>query len=370
MEVPLPSFFVSIVSWLGLLGGIWALFERAETVASSQTKESVARWLRSLDFTQFAIDFPKTFEHIFDSIFGSRHLSFRCFFRSCLGSMVLVVIVTLIWGAIRFDEFMAFYKASSSVLWLLVIFVLVISVLNLIPDYISLLESRYVIRWMSKSQSVAKILFLIVLDIFVTISISTIVFWAFVYVSNVPIAVTVDVYFPAEQVEIAAEKIVRERTQSDASQEEGPKIKKDFEKTARTEITLQNIFLAELPDEMIKNSEGRIDKIILAGPSFGLKEILSILTEYGLKLSTPIKGIPSAGIWFYSTFLTSCWVVLYAIAGLMIVTTRYLGIGIKAVTKFLDIDGKPIRSIGFMAMLFVTSIYLILLISTFIEMLV
>lgn len=171
MEVPLPSFFVSLVSWLGLIGGIGSLFERAETVASSQTKENVSRWLRSLNLSEFA-------------------------------------------------------------------------------------------------------------------------------------------------------------------------------------------------------SEKGIRDISYLSPSIGLKKNLFLLKDYGLKLPTPIQGVPSAGIWFYSTFLTSCWVLLYAIAGLMIVVTRYLGKGIKRLAKFLDIDGKPIRSIGFMAMLFVTMIYLVLLMSNFIKLIV
>jgi len=40
--------FLVCVTWFGFMGGIWALFEAAETSVAVDTKTAVSRWLHNL----------------------------------------------------------------------------------------------------------------------------------------------------------------------------------------------------------------------------------------------------------------------------------------------------------------------------------
>jgi len=139
------SLFAYILAWFGFMGGIWALFDRAETVASTDTKAAVSRWLRNLDPTKAMPNWPTTFVAMFDHVFGERHLSWRCFLRSCIASFISVLIVMLIWMTLRSGFYEMLWMAQDEDDWgILIGFFVVVVVyavmLNVIPDYLSLLD--------------------------------------------------------------------------------------------------------------------------------------------------------------------------------------------------------------------------------------
>jgi len=234
------------------------LFQQAETVVKPEVKAAISQWLQNLNPTTAFANWPVTFAAVFDRIFGERHFSWHCFIRSCAASFLAVVIATLVWAALRPSQFTAFvqYLKNTS---LFAVF-LFAALLNLIPDYLSLLETRYIIRWMSKRASTFRILGLLAFDLLATAAIFICWLWA----------------------------------------------------------------------------------------AF----MLGRLSYKGL-LRPPIL------IFFSSTFFTSVWVWLYAGSGLLVKLGQYLGIGVKVLKVVLDIENKPLRSMGYVAILLVTLVYLV-----------
>ena len=273
----LPHFLLYAASWVAITGGVWALFERAETVASDEARTAVSRWMKNLDPAGTLATWPETFAAVFDRVFGERHLSWKCFLRSCIASIVAVIIVTLLWAGLRPGEFTAFLQGEE-IAFMLFIILLFAGIINLIPDYLSLLESRYVIRWMIDKQS----------------QVPTFAFLAI-----------------------------------------------DFVATGAIGLIAHFVFL------------------VLTPWGFSAAEFFSIFQEHVLPLSASVSGEPAGGIWFYSTFFTSVWVWLYALSGLTVKLAQYLGVGLGFLKRFVNIDDKPLRSLGFVSMLLITLVYLI-----------
>ena len=126
----------------GVLAGIvWKFFERVEALLTDNTKLEIAVWL--LDRKKLSSTFrnwPDTFAKIFDRVFGPKHLSWRCFSRSGLAS-ILAVLVCFVGNAARHlsieKQLFEVYPLSVSVVFRC--FVLA----NLLPDYFSLLHTRF-----------------------------------------------------------------------------------------------------------------------------------------------------------------------------------------------------------------------------------
>ena len=91
------SLFGYAGAWVTVMAGVWFLFEKAEETVSQGTKLAVARWLEGLDPASAPRTWPSTFAATFDRIFGERHFSWKCFRRSCVASLTVVIVLTLIW---------------------------------------------------------------------------------------------------------------------------------------------------------------------------------------------------------------------------------------------------------------------------------
>lgn len=92
---------------------------------------------------------------MFDRVFGKKHLSWRCFTKSGLASYAMVCVVVLFSGGpIRPYMLLASIEYGFFA--------------NVIPDYVSPLESRYVLRFMSRTESGFRWLRLVILDLILT----------------------------------------------------------------------------------------------------------------------------------------------------------------------------------------------------------
>jgi sulfatase-modifying factor enzyme 1 len=104
---------------------------------------------------------------IFDSIFTDKSLSWQFFMRSCLASFFWLIIISALTLSLY---------ASSSVLadteWIKLSIYLVIMglVLNCIPDYLSLIETRWVLKKMETAKGF-KVLTLLLFDLVASLSI-------------------------------------------------------------------------------------------------------------------------------------------------------------------------------------------------------
>ena len=87
-------------------------------------------------------------------IAGECGLSWHCFLRSCLASLVAMVVMTVIWVAFHSTLFADWPPLHTSPgmqkLLEFVTFIGPVTIISLIPDYFSLLKSKFVISLMSK----------------------------------------------------------------------------------------------------------------------------------------------------------------------------------------------------------------------------
>ncbi len=174
MNLTIPPFLLYIASWLGVTGGIWALFERAEAALSTEAKASISRWLQNLEPGTALAHWPIGFAAAFDSVFGTRHFTRRCFARSCVASVASVFIVSLVYIARKQGEFVIVEQQATMRVHPVEFFLYAVvgaSILNFLPDYLSLLETRYVIHLMSRARSTSRLVTLLMIDLAATATI-------------------------------------------------------------------------------------------------------------------------------------------------------------------------------------------------------
>jgi hypothetical protein len=138
----------------GVLAGIvWKFFERVESVLTDQTKLEIAVWLLGVKVGQRVEPWPDTFAKVFDRVFGTKHLSWKCFWRSCVISYVLLVLAAVIYTQVRFPS-VHFMRGLRFPGWPhMAMFFGITLFTNVLPDYLSLLESRFVLRLMTRTRS-------------------------------------------------------------------------------------------------------------------------------------------------------------------------------------------------------------------------
>jgi hypothetical protein len=148
----------------GVLAGIvWKFFERVEAVLTDQTKLEIAVWLLGVKVGQKVEPWPDTFARVFDRVFGKKHLSWKCFWRSGIASLCSVFILCLsvfLSSGLR-NTPVNFTLRSGTFIGLTFITVVVG---NVVPDYFSLLETRVVIAYMARTANTSKQLLFLCID--------------------------------------------------------------------------------------------------------------------------------------------------------------------------------------------------------------
>ncbi len=101
---------------------------------------------------------------MFDSIYGEKHWKFKCFFRSCISSIIFLSIIVsslILNEGYNITNIEIVYETLPPAL-------LIACVFNFIPDFISLLETRHMLRLLLISNSIFIFLLVIVADIILT----------------------------------------------------------------------------------------------------------------------------------------------------------------------------------------------------------
>ena len=81
----------------GVLAGIvWKFFERVEAVLNEDTKLEIAVWLLGVKVGKKVQSWPNTFTMLFDKVFGTRHFTWKCAFRSLLTSICAFAIAVTV----------------------------------------------------------------------------------------------------------------------------------------------------------------------------------------------------------------------------------------------------------------------------------
>jgi len=160
-----------IASLLVLCGTIWKLSEKLESVSSIEARNDLAKWLTTVQPGEWFESISLRFSKIFDSIFGDQHLHWKCFLRSSIASLVGVAIALLIWIALRPHQLFESFE-EHGIGFVLGIYFGFSVVTNFIPDYVSLLETRFAINYL-KTNKAANVVGILVLDLIITIIIAS-----------------------------------------------------------------------------------------------------------------------------------------------------------------------------------------------------
>jgi uncharacterized protein len=99
-----------------LAGSVRKLFEKVETVLADNTKLEIALWLLGRKpISPKLQSWPDTFATVFDRVFGAKHLSWKCFGRSCVASFSVALIACWCLRVMG--------RAHSGVLWAIVVMI-------------------------------------------------------------------------------------------------------------------------------------------------------------------------------------------------------------------------------------------------------
>lgn len=139
-------------TWAATAMGLLVLFREGERVMRPESRAALSDWLLQEDFVVRSARWPDLFVRLFDAVFTEEHLSWQCFRRSVVASVVFYVIVwygvvTAGWfrlniGAPNLEGTTAIFVFSGGMM-----------VLNVFIDYVSLFETRWILGRMRRSAS-------------------------------------------------------------------------------------------------------------------------------------------------------------------------------------------------------------------------
>lgn len=158
---------------------VWKCFEKIEGVLNDSTKKEIARWLRVKNvesgiLADEAVKWPETFAKVFDRVFGTKHLSWKCFFKSCVASLAISLVMGLVSTTLSATG--TLNAKMSDFVQALPILLLAAITLNCIPDYVALLATRLTLRSVRDTPSPFRLVAAIVGDLIATAVIASIPF--------------------------------------------------------------------------------------------------------------------------------------------------------------------------------------------------
>jgi len=181
IETKFITFSAFVGSWFLVSGLFWKLFERCEKAATDEARTLASNWMANYNPGEHINHLAEIFCNSFDNVFGERHLTWKCFFRSSAASTISVIVMLLLWIGIRPNEVIEtnFYDSMTALIsWVLV--------WNLLPDYLSLLQTRLIVKRI-KTHPKLTILWLfidIILTAVLAISVWLIVFLVFYLINS------------------------------------------------------------------------------------------------------------------------------------------------------------------------------------------
>jgi len=173
MKFTIPPIIAYIVSWFGMINGVWALFDRAEKVAAPEVKERISTWLLTAQVPA-KDNWPSTYTNLLDYLFGKKLLSLRSFLVSTLFSFLLVFLLSLVWYFLRPEGVENLLQQNSyrsdlgKLLFFLFFFLIFGGMLNVLQDYLSLIQTRYLLRRMAHNATLARQFSILFLDFVLT----------------------------------------------------------------------------------------------------------------------------------------------------------------------------------------------------------
>lgn len=304
---------LSLIAHFGTPAGIFGLtlfaFSLLERSSSPRAKDDFARYLREANFAVVPLRLPHTARYIFETVFGKRHLTGFCIYRSVVCSVLAILALTalsVLGDPLSVTSAIDAFNQSNFMVRGMIISILVWS---LAMDYLSLLKTRLVIGALDRTQTphtVPRILLIGAADFVVGFCI---------FVLGVIVGMAIG------------------------------------------EIISSAYFFAQCP-----SCAGHI-------PSLEYELLVAIIhtfpNKYANFFPTLVSYIYSGrlsnifAILFFASLVPSIWLWLYLASSLLTRVITNSSRPIRFLVYFLDIDHHPIRSVGIVAATLSLVIYLI-----------
>jgi len=157
-------------SWVTVCTGLWVFFDRLESTTTESAKDALKALLGIAPIDPNKSERPAniafTFIAVLDRIFGERLVSWRSLRRSTLISMSLA---TILFFALAWTDVRSQLHADAAGWYFAIPAVLVFALcLNSIPDWISLIETRWLMGWLEPTTGAAKTFWLLLADFALT----------------------------------------------------------------------------------------------------------------------------------------------------------------------------------------------------------
>jgi hypothetical protein len=166
---------------------VLGLFWKADDAFSDELRDAFSNKLQGLKIDTEGVNWPRAFMQMFDQVFGDRHLTVRCFIRSTIASTVcyFVVLFSMLPFITVNNDIQLFKTKFEYVITMISFFPVFGITINALGDYISLLESRAIIRIISKNASIYRSMIFLFLDVIITTGIYFIMYMtAFAVISQ------------------------------------------------------------------------------------------------------------------------------------------------------------------------------------------
>jgi len=223
---------------------------------STSTKKEIWQYLVNIRWDSILNKWATPLSSLINNLYGERHFSMKCIIRSAITSVLLLIIFLILHG-IRTGNLKNNLTNFSQVI------LIVGLVINLIPDYLSLLKSRWLIKVAKKRQSLTANIVILISDILITLLIFT------------------PFFLLMQQFVFAF-----------------------FAYGSVATLDSNGVWQPLSEEERLIQARGFIDYM------FGLPLISDLLT---------LKGMGGfLGIFFYTTFFTTLWIWLFIISALLI----------------------------------------------------
>jgi hypothetical protein len=170
LDSPLAWNFAHLAFGLTLFYGIQKFSKEIEEKLNDYTKLAITRWLLDIHLSDTVKGLPQTFPLIFTNVFTASHLSWNCFLRSSIASLLTSVSAVtagfLIQRALAFPVFVYADPRTFS------FFLFMCVTGNIFPDYLSLWKTRWLIKLTSVHNSVLLKYFCVFADALLSLIIS------------------------------------------------------------------------------------------------------------------------------------------------------------------------------------------------------
>lgn len=160
----------------GLAWIVWKFFGELNKTLRPETRKPLSDYLRGLSSRDPHNTWAKDFGLVFDSVFGARHLSLKRLRRSALASSAFTFAFFIAWIILRPIEFFEFLTNADGTTVLP--FVAFLVLVNLLPDYLSLLETRWLISLFDPGRSLFTLGVMVLGDALLTMVIAILAFIA------------------------------------------------------------------------------------------------------------------------------------------------------------------------------------------------